>query len=168
MKLFLSASRQLLKYSYQKVYICHVYFFSASWNKRWKFPLWSTWSCQPSNSLAPGTQVHPLLQWQGFEEALLQVCRCRGIKWLAASKDPTIFQRNTGNTSSLQHSYSLSHVTSNIYCTYFYIFLAIQSHTLILLLIALSVYGVVLPQTSWIPFLISSLSPNFEHPKLKI
>lgn len=48
----------------------------------------------------------------------------------------------------------------------FYIFLAIQSHTLILLLIALSVYSVVLPQTSWFP--ISSLSPNFEHPKLKI
>lgn len=117
---------------------------------------------------APGTQVTPLLQWQVFEEAILQVCKCRGIKRLAASKHPTVFQRNIGNTSSLQHYCTSSHVTLNVYCTHFYIFLPIQSHTLILLFIALSVCGVVLPQTSWIPFLISSLSPDFEHPKLEI
>lgn len=116
---------------------------------------------------APGIQVSTLLQWQVLEDTVLQACKCRGVKWLAASRHPTLFQRNMGNTP-LQHSCTLSCVTRSVCCTHFYIILAIQSHTLILLLIALSAYGVVLPQTSWIPFLISLLSPNFEHPKLEI
>lgn len=110
-------SEIFILYSYN---LSHVFFSSARWNKPWKSPLSSTWSCQPTESL---TLVRSL--WRscstGVQTQRNQMTRCLQVPNCISKEERKYFF--LCNILTFQAVLPQMH-----FCTLFDIFLTIQSH----------------------------------------